>query len=244
MLDKFKEEVLIDNLIALCVGEKDIKAAKKDLKKNCGLSRDEFTLVSSIMFSKNYTDYLLEQFAIASCKKPKLLEMYLRSGSDEWIDVFCYEGTILSLLECAAGFKSTDDCLCSAYAKIAELENTVKTLEIKAELINEGLCLPSSMFSRRSKDKPKQRNFVYFMQAGDFCKIGFTKDVEARISQLQIGSPVRLQLLHLYEPTCISAMCLEKLLHEHFKHERYSGEWFCIDTDISALEELCCRLDK
>ena len=61
-----------------------------------------------------------------------------------------------------------------------------------------------------------------------FVKIGFTKNINKRLSQLQTSSPVKLEVLHLIEGN----VGLEKELHQKFKHYRTSGEWFNYDSSI------------
>jgi len=61
-----------------------------------------------------------------------------------------------------------------------------------------------------------------------FVKIGFTKNINKRLSQLQVSSPVKLEVLHLIEGN----VSLEKELHQKFKDFRTSGEWFNYDSSI------------
>jgi hypothetical protein len=242
VLDKLREDVLVDNLVALCIGDKDLYRAKRDFKKNCGLTSKEYESAITYPLSDDFVDYIIDEFAIASFKKPKLLKMYIRSELTEWLDAFCYGGTILSLLECAESFHLGDKILCRVHEEIDKLKTTIRTMEIREQIVFEGI-VQSSRMSVPQYPKPKVRGFVYFIGAGDFCKIGYTKDIETRLSTLQIGSPTRLELLHVYEPVNVSAMRLEGLLHEHFKYERSSGEWFRISINIEDIEDLCSSLD-
>jgi DNA-binding XRE family transcriptional regulator len=61
-----------------------------------------------------------------------------------------------------------------------------------------------------------------------FVKIGFTKNINKRLAQLQTSSPVKLEVLHLIEGN----VSLEKELHQKFKEFRTSGEWFNYDSSI------------
>lgn len=245
MFSEFKEDVLIKNLIALCMGDVTLSAAKKHLEVNCGLTKKEYSSLSKTILSNYYTDILMEMFSSESCKHPKLLEMYLRSGCSEWLDAFCYEGTILSLMECAQGFKETDDCLVTVYNRITELEERANSLELRNKILCEKAGVPEIKLRVEAPvEKPVSRNFIYFIQATDFCKIGHTKDVDARLAQLQTGCPTKLQLLHVYEVKNTSAKVLEKAVHDHFKYRRVVGEWFNIDVDIAEFEEVCCKFDR
>ena len=61
-----------------------------------------------------------------------------------------------------------------------------------------------------------------------FLKIGYTKNINKRLCQLQVSSPVKLEVLHLIDGNTI----LEKELHVLFKDLRTSGEWFSFDNSI------------
>lgn len=61
-----------------------------------------------------------------------------------------------------------------------------------------------------------------------FVKIGFTKNIHKRLSQLQTSSPVKLEVLHLIE----GDVNLEKKLHLLFGNLVVSGEWFTFDDSI------------
>ena len=245
MFGVFKEEVLIENLIRLCVGDISLLDAEKHLESNCGLTKKDFSLLSKTILSNYYTDVLMEAFTVESCKQPKLLEMYLRSGCSEWMDAFCYGGTVVSLMECAQRFKEIDDCLVSAYNKVKESEERVNTLELRNKIFYEKAGLPEmNILVDVPVKRSVSRSFIYFIQAADLCKIGYTKDVDARLAQLQTGCPTRLQLIHTYEVKNTSAKVLEKAVHEHFRYRRVVGEWFNIDINIAEFEDVCCKFDK
>jgi DNA-binding XRE family transcriptional regulator len=61
-----------------------------------------------------------------------------------------------------------------------------------------------------------------------FLKIGYTKNINKRLSQLQVSSPVKLEVLHLIDGN----VTIEKKLHVLFKDLRTSGEWFKFDSSI------------
>ena len=61
-----------------------------------------------------------------------------------------------------------------------------------------------------------------------FLKIGYTKNINKRLSQLQVSSPVKLEVLHLID----GDVTIEKKLHVLFKNLRISGEWFKFDSSI------------
>jgi hypothetical protein len=65
---------------------------------------------------------------------------------------------------------------------------------------------------------------VYFIQAGKFVKIGYTrkKDVAARMGELQVGCPHSLRVI----ATIAGDVHLERDLHRLFRPWRTQGEWF------------------
>lgn len=63
---------------------------------------------------------------------------------------------------------------------------------------------------------------VYFLEMGDFIKIGRAVGVYARVRSLDKSLPLPTTLLHFMPGTCD----LETDLHRKFKHLRSKGEWF------------------
>lgn len=65
---------------------------------------------------------------------------------------------------------------------------------------------------------------VYFIQpaAGGPIKIGFAGNIRFRVSELQIGCPVKLAVLGVIP----ASMSKEKEIHSQFAHLRQDGEWF------------------
>lgn len=74
--------------------------------------------------------------------------------------------------------------------------------------------------------------YVYFIQAfGERdlvrIKIGKSQNPEARLSQLQVGSAVKLKLLGKVKCRDDShARSVEKFAHNIFHKQRKNGEWF------------------
>jgi len=74
--------------------------------------------------------------------------------------------------------------------------------------------------------------YIYFIQAFGQkellrIKIGKATDPEARLRQLQTGSPVKLKMLGTVKCRDDShARSIEKLAHNIFYRQRKRGEWF------------------
>lgn len=66
------------------------------------------------------------------------------------------------------------------------------------------------------------RERVYFLEMGDFIKIGRSTDVRRRIQSFESFLPLPTKLLHEMPGTCDT----ETDIHRKFKHLRVKGEWF------------------
>lgn len=70
---------------------------------------------------------------------------------------------------------------------------------------------------------------VYMIKAGEYCKIGITGDLMARLRTIQTSNPVEVSLLasQRYDNTQ-DALAVEKAIHDNFgfKYGRVKGEWF------------------
>lgn len=71
------------------------------------------------------------------------------------------------------------------------------------------------------------RQFVYVIKnpLNETVKIGVAHDVKKRISQLQTGAGVELELIY-QSMVCSNAFSIERDVHAHFEQYRTFGEWF------------------
>lgn len=75
----------------------------------------------------------------------------------------------------------------------------------------------------------KTEGWVYFIQCGEYVKIGLSSNVESRLKALQSATPYPLKLLKkLPVPNMARA---EARLHRHFASVRHKGEWFRLTED-------------
>lgn len=106
--------------------------------------------------------------------------------------------------------------------------NRRKEEEAKAKLYDEErkrkLKEARTQQSINQKYKQKYPGFVYFIQGstGGAIKIGYAKNVEARLKTLQTGYPDTLVILCAVPASPTN----EKYLHEKFKYHKLHGEWF------------------
>jgi DNA-binding XRE family transcriptional regulator len=73
---------------------------------------------------------------------------------------------------------------------------------------------------------------VYLIRAGDgLYKIGKAKSPKRRMANFQIGSPLKLVLVHAIETPHASVM--EMYFHQQYAAKRHIGEWFALtDSDM------------
>ena len=57
-------------------------------------------------------------------------------------------------------------------------------------------------------------------------KIGFSADVEKRLSSIQTGNPEQLYIHHKIECATEKTRPLEKKIHAELSYKRIKGEWF------------------
>lgn len=71
---------------------------------------------------------------------------------------------------------------------------------------------------------PSKDSRVYFIQSGTDgpIKIGKANDPEARLAELQVGSPSALRLIG----SIPGGIAEERALHARFSADRVRGEWF------------------
>lgn len=82
--------------------------------------------------------------------------------------------------------------------------------------------------------------FVYFMRAGGFVKIGFSKNPRRRKCNIGSGSPFDVVLAAYFPGTERD----EADLHSRFRPARQKGEWFKSCAEIEALIQLHAVVDR
>mgnify|MGYP000871082522 CR=1 FL=1 len=69
---------------------------------------------------------------------------------------------------------------------------------------------------------------IYFIQHTNFIKIGYTDNIEQRLSALQTSCPIKLKVLAIIE----GSLNEEKEYHIRFSKFSSSGEWFKINDEL------------
>ncbi len=82
--------------------------------------------------------------------------------------------------------------------------------------------------------------FVYLFRLGECFKIGIAKDVQKRLSSIQVSTPHNVELIKSWR--CRNPLTLEKRMHERFKQYKVQGEWFRLPEDavkfLLAIQDL------
>lgn len=87
---------------------------------------------------------------------------------------------------------------------------------------------------RGGNGRPRaERGIVYFVRAVDLVKIGYTRRLEKRVSQLQGMFPYKIELL-LALP---GSKALEGAMHRRFVRDRVGREWFRQSPALAAFIE-------
>lgn len=86
-------------------------------------------------------------------------------------------------------------------------------------------CLARELSAKRIKKTHNTGKHLYFIACGDFIKIGRANNVNQRLSQLRAANPYPVTLIHIVENEGYK----EKEMHELFKNQHHSGEWFRLD---------------
>ncbi len=86
-------------------------------------------------------------------------------------------------------------------------------------------CLAKEHSAKRIKEIHSTGKHLYFIQCGEFIKIGRANNVWQRIGQLRASNPYPIELINYLE----NQGHREKEFHEKFKDKLHTGEWFRLD---------------
>jgi hypothetical protein len=81
--------------------------------------------------------------------------------------------------------------------------------------------------------------YVYFMACGESVKIGKTRNVAERMNDMQVGNPVKLEVLKAVRyRSDEDALKAESDAHKALKAYNTRGEWFLRCDDVTAYMRL------
>lgn len=105
-------------------------------------------------------------------------------------------------------------------------------------------CSPD-IFSKTSRFERDPSGFVYLIEAVGVqrYKIGYSKEVYKRASNIQTSTPFEISVLYRY--FSVDTPQLEKLLHEYYDAYRIRGEWFELPlSEVSNFLNVANELDQ
>lgn len=99
-------------------------------------------------------------------------------------------------------------------------------------LLRQGNYIVGKGKSATTTNVRHDRSCVYILKSGNYYKIGVTLDTSIikRVQQLQIGNPIRIELLSK-TGTIPNAYEIEKQLHKKYKNNRVRGEWLTLSNE-------------
>ena len=85
-----------------------------------------------------------------------------------------------------------------------------------------------------AQEQKRQSGYVYLINAGEFYKIGISRNINQRVTKLSTLPPFNITLVCIIKTD--DMMGLEKELHETFSEKRVNGEWFTLSgEDVSYI---------
>lgn len=87
------------------------------------------------------------------------------------------------------------------------------------------------------------RQYIYFAQTENAIKIGMTKDLKQRLTELQCGCPTLIRYIYT---TLVRYNMKEEKLHDKFYEYRLRGEWYQAQPILKYLDTIptYIRLNK
>ncbi len=77
--------------------------------------------------------------------------------------------------------------------------------------------------------------YIYIVHAAGLHKIGWSEDPEQRVRDMQVGSPLPLNLVHVYPCPSYEVFKVERHAHRALAEFHVRGEWHdCSDIEAAA----------
>lgn len=94
-----------------------------------------------------------------------------------------------------------------------------------------GLDIPMPPAAPSYGDPMNRRpELAYIIKSGEYVKIGITKDIRRRLETLQIGNPIKLEVIGLIP----GGWEMEREMQGRFGACHVRGEWFLLTKEIQA----------
>ena len=155
----------------------------------------------------------------------------------------CEDGIAMS--DCRGFETCADDLLELGYGlvkyalncrQLIEAHNEKRQIELEHEMSGYiKACEDKETENRRRRKSKAKKGYVYMLECGGKYKIGFSKDVERRMKQLDTR-PFKLNLV-TKSVFFNDAYDREQELHKYFEYKRLDGEWY----NLTKLEAECAK---
>jgi hypothetical protein len=139
----------------------------------------------------------------------------------------------------------TADDICNLWAKAKKtydskksLEDAIASYEAQARIVEGPLqeskthVIKMPIHKSKKHDLPRSRDvkrFLYFLECGEFVKIGTTKDIKYRLKELQCGNPYDVRIICFFANKTFRD---EFYIHAKLKEYRHCGEWFALPENM------------
>lgn len=155
--------------------------------------------------------------------------------STTWV-VFNDESGIY--LENSAGYMATPDEAIEIVSGILNfLESNGQRIEDnneKQDRYYESLRNRSLKFGKNQTGSRQVKRYLYMFKCGDRYKIGVSRDVNRRLSQLN-NRPYPVELYAVSDEPFAAAFEVERKVHEMLDAHKLEGEWFELDEMTASL---------
>ena len=85
----------------------------------------------------------------------------------------------------------------------------------------------------------KKEAYVYFIKCGEYYKIGYSKDVERRVKELD-RRPYKIEIIYV-SPLTPNAYKVEQSIHEWLSDYKINGEWYDFPSDM--IDYICRNIE-
>lgn len=100
----------------------------------------------------------------------------------------------------------------------------------REELLRDPTSIASRLNAARRRHESRSGGMVYFLECGEFVKIGHSKDPTYRIGEFTNGNPYPMAIIHSIN----GRQALEKDIHRTLKDLHHKGEWFRLTDELRA----------
>lgn len=208
---------------------KDYLLKRQELENSCytksetmtdELTGEEITWYSLMNFELlNNKTYNLDMLLLEYIKGKYIKEFNVNNGTYTYYKIvgLCRDKSISASIYCIRMYKD--------FSSVSDKRR--KPISKDMEIIDIDTVAEENDWRKPYDFKKTDRNLYILLNEHGRVKIGISIDLEQRIKVLEAASGCKISLLRLIE----NGSSLEKILHKHYKHKRYLGEWFNLDKE-------------